>query len=570
VAILDALVAAPRLDARALDRLVKRHPRAGRGLFSKSELLAGYRRLGGATRWRLPEDELAARLRLRPVRTLSGVTPVTVLTKPWPCPGRCLFCPSDVRMPKSYLSDEPGAQRAEDNRFDPYLQVWNRLAAYREIGHPVEKVELIVLGGTWSAYPEPYQRWFAKRCFDALADFGAGRDGRAAAGAAPAGFARLPARQDGRRGAFYNRVVEDFLAAEVGGDGLHASERASWAELEAAQRRSETAGARCVGLSVETRPDRVDAAEALRLRRLGVTKLQLGIQSVSDRVLRLNRRGHDVAAARRAVATLRRLGFKIQAHWMPNLHGSTPEADAAGFRALFDDPELRPDELKLYPCALIESAELVRVHERGEWRPYAEEELLALVQDCLEATPPWCRVTRVVRDFSAHDIAAGSRTANLREVAERRLRAAGRRCRDVRAREIRGDAFDPADLVLRERRYASGVGEECFLEFATPEERLVAFLRLALPDTPAPLPELEGSALVRELHVYGASLPLGRRGRSPQHAGLGRRLLEHAAALARRAGYRDLAVISAIGTRPYYRSLGFRDSPLYQHLRLQA
>ncbi|MDJ0849283.1 MAG: tRNA uridine(34) 5-carboxymethylaminomethyl modification radical SAM/GNAT enzyme Elp3 [Myxococcota bacterium] len=570
VAILERVAGASALDARSLDRLVKRHPRAGRGLFRKSELLAGYRALGGEARFGLAEPELRARLRLRPVRTLSGVTPVTVLTRPHPCPGRCIFCPNDVRMPKSYLADEPGAQRAEDNGFDPYLQTWTRLAAYRAIGHPTDKVELIVLGGTWSFHPEPYQRWFVKRCLDALNDFGGGADGRGGAGAAPARYAEaLPARLDGRAlPRSYNQLVGEHLRGALGEGLLHVSENASWDDLAAAQRANEGAGARCVGLSLETRPDHVDEAEATRLRRLGATKVQLGVQSLSDDVLDLNRRGHDVAASRRAVALLRRFGFKVQAHWMPNLAGSTPQRDVDDFARLFADEGFRPDELKLYPCVLIPSAELAELHARGEWRPYGEGELLAVVAECLARVPRWCRVTRVIRDFSAGDIAAGSRTANLREVAERRLRDEGRAPVDVRAREIRGDAFDAGDLALRETAYATSAGEERFLEFTAPGDRLVAFLRLSLPAGAAPLPELAGAALVREVHVYGGALELGRRGGEAQHRGLGRRLLERAATLAGGAGLARLAVISAVGTRAYYRGLGFRDGGLYQHLEL--
>jgi elongator complex protein 3 len=533
VPLVAAVAAGPPVDARALDRMVKRHPKAGRGLFRRSEIIAGFRGLGGAARFGLPEPEFLARLRLRPVRTLSGVTPVTLLTRPFPCPGRCVFCPTDARMPKSYLSDEPGAQRALANRFDPYLQTWNRLRAYRDIGHPTAKVELIVLGGTWSAYPSPYQRWFVARALEAATDFGAGRDGRADAGPGP-----------------------------------HASEAASWEALLRAQRENERAGARCVGLSLETRPDHVTPEEALRLRRLGATKIQLGVQSLSDAVLAANRRGHDVAATRRAFAILRRFGFKLQAHFMPNLLGATREDDSRGYARLFSDADFRPDELKLYPCLLVETAELMQAWRRGEWRPYPDAELTELLADCLAETPEYCRVTRVVRDFSAHDIAAGTHVANLREVAERRLAERGATPRDIRAREIRGTAFDPARLRLREVAYPTSIGDERFLQFETPDDRLVGFARLSLPGAPAPLPELEGCALLREVHVYGASLELGSRGGAPQHAGLGRRLVERAAALAGAAGFARLAVISAVGTRDYYRALGFTDRHLYQHLEV--
>jgi elongator complex protein 3 len=531
VAIVGEIASARDLDACALDRILKRHPKDGRGLFSRSEIIAGFRHFARGRDWGVGDDAFVESLRLRPVRTQSGVTPVTVLTKPYPCPGRCIFCPNDVRMPKSYLADEPGAQRAEDNGFDPYRQTWNRLAAYRGIGHPVDKVELIVLGGTWSFYPEPYQTWFVNRCLDALNDFGDGVDGRAAAGGA--------------------------------------SQRGSGAELESAQRRNEAAACRCVGLALETRPDHVCERELLRLRRLGATKVQIGIQSLSDRVLALNRRGHDVAATRRALRLLRAAGFKIHAHWMPNLYGSSPGEDVAQFARLFDDPDFRPDELKVYPCSLIESAKLMAYYERGAWRPYTHEQLVDVVAACLRGAPRYCRLTRVIRDFSAGDIVAGSRTGNLREVAERRLRESGDSCREIRSREIRAQPLERADLRLVATDYETSIGDEVFLEFVTPEDRIAAFLRLSLPRDPSPVEEIRRSALVREVHVYGASLSIGRRqaGRA-QHRGLGRALVDEARARARAAGFADLAVISAVGTRAYYRGLGFRDGALYQHLKL--
>jgi len=286
-------------------------------------------------------------------------------------------------------------------------------------------------------------------------------------------------------------------------------------------------------------------------------------------VLARNRRGHGVEATRRALALLRRAGFKLQAHWMPNLLGATPASDAADFARLFDDPALRPDELKIYPCSLIEGTELMEQHRAGAWRPYETGELVDLLGDCLRRVPPWCRVSRVIRDISSHDIVAGNRIANLREVVERRLAVAGTPCRDIRAREIRDGAFDPAALRLREERYATSSGEERFLELATPDGRIVALARLALPAGEPALPELGRGALLREVHVYGRAAAVGRRpAAAAQHRGLGSRLVARAAALAREAGHPALSVISAVGTRAWYRSLGFRDGPLYQHLAL--
>jgi elongator complex protein 3 len=562
-AIIEAVLRAPELDAAGLDRIVRRHPKHGRGLFSKSEIIAGFRAFAAG----VDDGEFVSRLRMRPVRTLSGVTPVTVLTKPYPCPGTCVFCPNDVRMPKSYLADEPGAQRAEDNRFDPYLQTWNRLAAYRSMGHPTDKVELIVLGGTWSHHPEAYQRWFTARCFEALNDFGAGVDRRAGAGLAGADYRAIGAL-DGRAlddGA-YNRAIARHLAGAHRGALLHESESASWDALADAQRRNETSASRCVGLAFETRPDQIDAAETRRLRRLGATKIQLGVQSLDDEILRRNRRGHDVAATRAAFAALRGAGFKLHAHWMPNLLGATPERDAADYHRLFAESDFRPDELKLYPCLLVESAALAAHHARGEWQPYGDAPLVDLLADCIAATPRWCRLTRVVRDFSAHDVAAGTHTANLREVAERALAARGARAVEIRSREVRGRAVAAAELRLADTAYDTAIGREHFLEFATPEDRIAAFARVSLPARPVADPELADCALLREVHVYGASLPLGARtGAAAQHAGLGRALVDAAAERAHAAGFGSLAVISAVGTRPYYRRLGFNDGELYQH-----
>lgn len=556
------------------DRILRAHPRDGRGFFSRSQIIAGFRALAPEASFSLDEEAFARRVRLRPVRTESGVTPLTVLTKPYPCPGRCVFCPNDVRMPKSYLADEPGAQRAANGHFDPYLQTWNRLATYRAIGHPIDKVELIVLGGTWSSYPEAYQVWFARRCFDALSDFGDGVDGREAVELEIRDFAAL-ADSEGRG---YNETVTAHLRERLGGRMLGAREQSTWADLEASHRRNESAQCRSVGFVVETRPDHVTPAEVERIRRLGCTKVQIGIQSLDDAILEANHRGHDVATTRRALGLLRAAGFKVHAHWMPNLLGATPDGDLDDFARVFDDEAIRPDELKIYPCSLVETAELMDHHVRGEWRPYSHDELLDVVVGALSRVPRYCRVTRVIRDISSDDIVVGNKLTNFRQIAEAELTRRGGRCIDVRAREIRRDAVDPDRLALRETRYETSTGTESFLEYVTPEDRIVGFLRLSLPRTTDPSKvgaitaapaELEGRAIIREVHVYGASLALGRRaGERAQHRGLGRSLVEHAAQRARDAGYADLAVISAVGTRPWYRRLGFVDGAMYQHLDL--
>jgi elongator complex protein 3 len=553
-----------------LDRILSRYPKKGSRFFSKSELIAGYRHLadrGGATG---DPRAFLEKVRMKPVRSLSGVTPVTILTRPHPCPGTCIFCPNDVRMPKSYLSNEPGAQRAGMHGFDPYEQTISRLTTLYWIGHPTDKVELIVLGGTWSFYPESYQRWFLTRVLDALNDFGSGVRASRAPRSARVDFSGVEEDVDGRRGeAAYNRIVSEFVRRRDPDGDLESEESRSWDDLLAAQKANETAGARAVGLSLETRPDSIDETEVARLRRLGATKIQIGYQSLDDEILALNERGHDVAASRRATGLLRRAGFKIQAHWMANLYGSTPERDVSDYRRLFEDPDFRPDELKLYPCSVVETATLMAHYEAGRYRPYEEDELLEVLIACMRATPPYCRLSRVIRDIPGEDILVGSRVTNFRAVAEKEMKERGIAVQDIRAREIRGGRVASDELDLHVLRYRTSVGEEAFFQLLTGDGRLAAFLRLSLPETEPFLDELRSSAVIREVHVYGSALGIGERepGRA-QHRGLGRMLLDEAAAEARRHRFENLAVISSVGTREYYRRQGFNDGTLYQHRAL--
>lgn len=562
-AIIGELLEEPTLDADAIARAVKRHPKDGRETFSKSEIIRGFRKFAGAHGWNARAPRFVEKLKAKPVRTESGVAPVTVLTKPFPCPGECIFCPNDVRMPKSYLSMEPGAQRASQHGFDPYGQTYTRLRAFHNNGHRIDKVELIILGGTWSHYPEEYQIWFIKRCFDAMNDFFEIPQGKYAKGD---DFAALAETIDGRKlERNYNVVVSEYLRRAHALD----AESATWAELEAAHTKNEESACRCVGLVVETRPDRLDEAEVERIRRLGATKVQIGYQSLSDEVLRLNKRGHDVATTRRAMRLLRLAGFKVHAHWMPNLLGSDPQADVADFGRVFSDPDFRPDELKLYPCSLIESAELMKFYESGAWRPYSHEELVDVLVRCMEQVPRWCRLTRIIRDIPSHDILVGNKLTNLREVAEQTAIDRGVRRENIRAREIRGGTFTAEELKWIETEYETGIGRELFLEVTTASDQIVAFLRLSLPSGPSFLPEVAASAMIREVHVYGAVAAIGERDPTkPQHLGLGKKLIDRAAELSRSAGFRDLAVISSIGTRRYYEDAGFARGRLYQHRAL--
>jgi elongator complex protein 3 len=303
------------------------------------------------------------------------------------------------------------------------------------------------------------------------------------------------------------------------------------------------------------------------LRRLGVTKVQLGAQSLDDGILALNQRGHTVADLRRAAALLRSAGFKLVLHWMPNLLGATPESDRADFAGLWADSDLRPDEIKIYPCQLLANAELHDHWLRGSYHPYSTEELTALLADIKPTIPRYCRVNRVIRDIPSTNVVAGNRRTSLRQDAQRELMRRGERCQCIRCRELRGTAFEVDRLRLEAEVFPAAGGEEHFLSLVTPDDRLAAYLRLWMPGPTSPDPglaDLRNTARLRELHVYGQSLEVGDApAGAAQHVGLGTSLLRQAENRARDAGFPRLAVISALGTRGYYQRLGYHLGETY-------
>lgn len=492
---------------------IRRNPLPGVGYLAKHALVEAYRLLVSSGEWPADND-LLKRIRLKPVRTLSGVTTVTVLTGPHACPGTCIFCPDDARLPKSYLYGEPGAMRGLQNNFDPFMQVATRLEALHAVGHPIDKIELLILGGTFTAYDSDYQEWFIRRCFDAM-------------------------------------------------NGYEAK------TLEEAQLANEEAAHRNVGLVIETRPDEITADGLANLRLLGVTKVQVGAQSLNDHLLKINKRGHTADVTLRAVCLLRAAGFKVVLHWMPNLYGATLEGDREDFIRLWNGGYC-PDEIKIYPTQLVENSELYTIWQQGKYQPYTTQELIDLIADLKTTTPRYCRINRVIRDIPATLIAAGNKRSSLRMDARLELDRRGQRCQCVRCREVRGERIDPAGLIGHDLTYTPPASEEHFLSFDTADDRLAGYLRLSLPDLSRNvevrqmMPDLQGAAIIREVHVFGQAQPVGGGEiGAAQHSGLGTALLEKAEMIARAHGYKRLAVIAAVGTRKYYQKRGFERGTHY-------
>lgn len=597
--IIAQLKAGTQLDEDYVERLIRTHNKRlepGKKNYAKKRLLPYYLRIKETepeqySSWGITpalEKKLVALLQVKPRRTASGVATITVMTKPWRCTSDCIYCPNDVRMPKSYLGDEPVCQRAERNYFDPYLQVISRLRALRQMGHVTDKVELIVLGGTWSDYPVEYQTWFIEGLFRALNDGACGEENVPKLRAQYRAMGLTSLRDDvnayvadeQKRVAegeeTFNRAIDNLYGKNDSWQRAAATQRATLEDLEAAQHINETAKHRVVGLVIETRPDTITAENLRLIRTFGCTKVQIGIQSLDEDILRKNHRAISVAKIEEAFALLRIFGFKIHAHFMLNLLGATPEHDKADYERFVTAPPFQPDEVKLYPCSLVYGTGLVKNFHDGSWRPYTEDELLdVLVEDTLK-TPPFMRISRMIRDISAHDIMVGNKKANLRQMVEGAIERAGKagRVQEIRYREVSTGEVALDDLHLDEVAYETAQSSERFLQWVTPDNKIAGFLRLSLPHQDyvashaAELPIMPGEAMIREVHVYGKVAGLHKAGVSAQHAGLGKRLIERACDIAREAGYTRINVISAVGTREYYRAQQFSDADLYQQRAL--
>ncbi len=447
-------------------------------------------------------------------RTISGVTPVAVMVEPMGCPGKCIYCPTYSSTPQSYTPESPVVIRARACGYDARKQVEFRLRILSEMGHPTDKVELIIMGGTFLAAPPEYQFRFIQDCYDAL-----------------------------------NGQLSP--------------------DLEAAKTINETAPNRCVGLCIETRPDFCTPDDVTRMLQLGATRVELGVQLLDDTVYETVRRGHQVADVVAATHLLRNHGFKVHYHWMPGLPGSSPQNDLALSRLLFDDPRFRPDGLKIYPTMVVAGTELDQWFRDGRYRPYDNETMINLVAAIKAIVPGYVRISRVLRDIPATYITGGLKNS-LRDVVRERMNAAGTYCRCIRCREYghrRRLRLPVSEPSLTRLDYPAAGGREVFLAFEDKYETLFGLLRLRVQETPL-LDMPSPIAVIRELHVYGPEIRLSSRPGQPeiadslqavQHRGFGRALLAEAERLAHTEFHsRQIAVLSGVGAKQYYAETGYR------------
>ena len=500
------------------------------------EILKTYRQMVKSKKIR-SNKEIENILITKNIRTLSGVAVVAVLTKPYPCPGTCKFCPNEKDMPKSYLSNEPAVMRAVLTDFHPYKQVAARLRSLEATGHKTDKIELIVMGGTFSYLPKQYQTWFIKECF------------RACNKIIPPSLKRV------RRISKQNHTLQQL------------------------QKTNERSSHRIVGLTLETRPDYINEKEILRMRELGATRVELGVQSVYDDVLKLNKRGHSIAETIKATRLLKEAGFKINYHMMPDLPGSNYKKDLAMFKELFSNPNFQPDMLKIYPCVVVKNAPIYEWLKTGKYKPYSNKKLIRLLCEIKKIVPYYVRITRLIRDIPSTSIVAGNKVSNLRQVLKKRSEEEGWNCKCIRCREIR-DQKIPSEMIdqkikklkLFRQDYNASNGEEIFLSFEDEKRiNIYSLLRLRINKAGARslecenlnnkliIPTLRNSSIIREVHTYGQMMPIrSKSNKSPQHIGLGKKLIIEAERITREEfGLKKIAVISGVGVRDYYRKLGY-------------
>lgn len=447
-----------------------------------------------------------------PIRTLSGVTPVAILTKSHPCPGKCIYCPTEENIPKSYLSSEPAVMRAVSCNFDPQKQITARIKTYKITNHPTDKIEIIIITSNWATLPSEYKQKFILDIYNCL-----------------------------------NKLSNPNYQKTK--------------NLNLAKKENETAKHRVVGMSIETRPDSITEKEIIKMRQFGITRVELGVQTIDEKILKLVKRGHGLKEIIKATKLLKDQGFKICYHLMPNLPGSSPKKDYQVIKKIFASQKFQPDQLKIYPCILTPNTQLAKWYKKGIWAPYDDKVMINLLAKIKsELIPCYVRIMRLWRDIPYQEITAGSKRSDMRLLVSEYLKKTNRSCSCIRCREIR--KYPPEkNLTLDKITYQASFGKEIFLQYIDNRNLIYALVRLRLPKSPF-IPILKNSAIIRELHVFGPSKSIENEQSNKdfiQHQGLGKKLIQSCENIVKKeTSFKKLAVISAVGVRNYYRQLGYK------------
>ena len=460
-------------------------------------------------------EKVLKKLQRKPNRTLSGVSIVAVMTSPQACPhGICLYCPQNSEVPQSYADGEPAVMRGKRLGFDPYKQTKIRMEQLKIIGHPTDKIDLIIMGGTFTARDIRYQEWFVKRCFDAM----------------------------------NNKNSKT---------------------LEEAKKNNETAKHRCIGLTVETRPDYMKMKEINKILDYGTTRIELGVQNPDDKIYKIVKRGHNVKDVIESTRLLKDSGLKVCYHLMPNLPGSSLKKDLEMFREIFESSDYRPDMLKIYPTLVVKNSELEEWWKEGKFRPYSDKELIDLLCKVKSIIPKYMRIMRLERDVPIQEIVAGCKYSNLRQIIQKEMKNRGLICKCIRCREVGRrlrNGWKIGEFKLDVKKYEASQGKEFFLSYEDENETLAAILRLRIPYKPFRA-ELKNSTIIRELHVYGSEVEIGSRG-GIQHTGFGEKLIREAERITKENDFKKISIMSGVGVREYYRKFGYKLNGPYMTKKL--
>ncbi len=479
--------------------------------------------------WKLEENlKFKKILRKRWVRSLSWVTVISLLTESFPCPGKCVYCPDFEWLPKSYIPNEPAVMRAQLNKFDPIMQIHNRLRALEVTGHKIEKNDVRIIWGTWTVYPKKYKDNFIKAIYDAFNTYYE--------------MKKFIEKTDLSSDRFASFKIKH-------GYKLKKSE-----SLEEAQKLNETSRCRIIGMAIETRPDWINEKEITDLRKYWVTRVEIWYQTTSDEINTLNKRWHWNKESIEATRLLKDAWIKVVAHMMPNLLWATPEIDRASMKEIFENPDFRPDELKIYPMVVTDKSELTEIWKKWWFKAYDDETLINLTCDLEKSLPEYVRLNRTYRDIPASEILAGSHLSNLRQLVEKKLEKEGVKLMDTRHREIKEKLNNPKDALLHTYKYEASKGIEYFLTFEDPKDRTIfSLLRLRIPYKTF-IPELKWASIIREIHTFWDQLNIWEKWTTfGQHLGFWKKLITEAEKITKNNhNLNKLAVIAWVGVRQYY------------------